>query len=144
MGVSRRIASTIRPMRAGSSRPFRDAGVDIFASTHTAFPRSGISPAFTAKGWSPTTVRRHAELFGRALRPRHAHLAPSSPARLFGVEVRGTHVEALPVRYDTERWIRRFLSAWPEGSPAHASYFTRIVAGPAFGLERAAPLRIAA
>ena len=124
---------------------FREAGVDIFASTHTCLPafRHSSHPhgdgvvANNGAAGMPNFAGEPYGLVTRISRER-------SPARLFGLEVRGTHVEAVPVRYDTERWIRRFLSAWPEGSPAHASYFTRMVCGPAFGLEQAAPLGIAA
>jgi hypothetical protein len=40
------------------------------------------------------------------------------------------HIEALPIAYDHAAFERDFLAAWPAGSPAHASYYRRIVAGP--------------
>jgi hypothetical protein len=52
---------------------------------------------------------------------------------------RGAHVEALELAYDHERWLARFLASWLEGSPAHASYYRRIVDGPRFTLGQAAP-----
>lgn len=124
---------------------FDDACVDLFASTHTCLPAfRHFSPmhgeGLVANNGAAGMPNFSGEPYGLVTRISRQ----PSPARLFGVEVRGTHVEALPVRYDKERWLRRFLAAWPEGSPAHASYFTRIVSGPAFGLEQAAPLRIAA
>jgi hypothetical protein len=124
---------------------FHEARVDIFASTHTCLPAfrhfshlhgEGVVANNGAAGMPNFAGERYGLVTRISREP--------SPARLFGMEVRGTHVEALPVRYDNERWTRRFLSAWPEGSPAHASYFPRIVSGPAFALEQAAPLRIAA
>jgi len=41
-------------------------------------------------------------------------------------------VEAVRLDYDHERWLARFLAAWPAGSPAHASYHRRMVEGPRF------------
>ena len=43
-----------------------------------------------------------------------------------GARIPGACVEVVPVEYDHERWVQRFLAAWPEDSPAHASYFERI------------------
>ena len=65
------------------------------------------------------------------------------PERLFGAEVAGVQVEALPLRFDRSRWLERFAAAWPEGSPAHASYYRRIAAGPRFTLAEAAPRQAA-
>jgi len=42
----------------------------------------------------------------------------------------GAHIGVIPLEYDHERWVKRFLAAWPEGSPAHASYYDRISQGP--------------
>ena len=58
-------------------------------------------------------------------------LAPSADA-IYGMAVRGAHVEAVPVRYDHARWVERFLASWPAGTPAHRSYFRRIAEGPRF------------
>jgi hypothetical protein len=41
-------------------------------------------------------------------------------------------VHAIPVRYDTTAWKRRFLEQWPPGSDAHLSYYARICEGPAY------------
>lgn len=56
---------------------------------------------------------------------------------LYGTTVAGTHVDALAVRYDPNAWERRFLASWPESSPAHQSYFSRITHGPKFTSELA-------
>jgi hypothetical protein len=42
------------------------------------------------------------------------------------------HVDAVPVHYDSARFERDFLAQWPAGSPAHHSYYRRIVGGPAY------------
>jgi hypothetical protein len=36
------------------------------------------------------------------------------------------------VRYEHDRWLRRFTRLWPEGSEAHVSYFSRIEGGVGF------------
>ena len=41
--------------------------------------------------------------------------------------------------YDQAAFVDRFLKRWPQGSPAHASYYKRITAGPDYRLEQAAP-----
>jgi hypothetical protein len=45
---------------------------------------------------------------------------------LYGTSLDGLRVDALPVRYDHERWRADFLRCWPPGSPAHDNYAARI------------------
>jgi len=49
------------------------------------------------------------------------------------------HVDTLAVRYAAAAWQARFLASWPEGSPAHRSYFRRIAQDPGFARTRALP-----
>jgi hypothetical protein len=56
-----------------------------------------------------------------------------------GARMAGAHIEVIPLQYDHERWVKRFLAAWPDGSPAHASYYDRISQGPRFTVAQAAP-----
>ena len=56
--------------------------------------------------------------------------ATPAPHALYGARVGAAYVEALAVHYDHARWTEAFLANWPEGSPAHASYFKRITEGP--------------
>ena len=49
---------------------------------------------------------------------------------LYGTRIGAAYVDAVAVDYDHARWIERFRASWPEGSPAHLSYFERIVEGP--------------
>jgi hypothetical protein len=44
--------------------------------------------------------------------------------------VAGVSVEIVPLEYDPDSWERRFMASWPAGSPAHDSYYRRIVEGP--------------
>jgi hypothetical protein len=49
----------------------------------------------------------------------------------------GLHIDALPVAYDRDAFLARFLARWPEGTPAHISYFERIEHGPDYAIGRA-------
>jgi len=62
--------------------------------------------------------------------------APHRP--LYGTHRDGVFIDALAVDYDHDAFLGRFVARWPEGSPAHASYFTRIVDGPDYSLAAAA------
>ena len=110
---------------------FADAKVDVFASTHTCLPafrdfRIGAVANNGAAGMPNFAGTRHGLLTRIGLR---AHGGGEA-----GLALRhaGVHIEALPVEYDHERWVERFLASWPRGTPAHASYFRRIVEGPRF------------
>ena len=61
---------------------------------------------------------------------------PASGA-LYGTQLDGVHVDAVPVRYDTAVWRERFLAQWPAGSAAYDSYYRRIVSGPRHRLRDA-------
>jgi hypothetical protein len=121
---------------------FRDARVDVFASTHTCLPafrqyQFAQGPRVIANNGAAGMPNFSATAFGLITR---IAMQPSR-ARLFGIAAAGVHVEALPLRFDTARWHERFLSSWPEGSPAHASYYARITRGPRFSIEQAEPRR---
>ena len=117
---------------------FRDARVDAFASTHTCLPAfrsfdGGVVANNGAAGMPNFTATHFGLLTRIGVRPS------ASPERLYGLEAAGAHVEALRIDYDAARWSERFLAAWPEGSPAHESYFRRIRSGARFTLAQAAP-----
>ncbi len=110
---------------------FRDARVDVFASTHTCLP------ALRAFDWGVVSnngaagMPNHAGTrFGLLTRiSRHAYRGFD---RVRGLERAGVHIDVLRIDYDHDGWERRFLASWPESSPAHASYYRRIVEGPRF------------
>ncbi|HET7403890.1 MAG TPA: hypothetical protein VFJ62_18980 [Usitatibacter sp.] len=124
---------------------FRDARVDVFASTHTCLPalrrfpvdgRDGVVANNGAAGMPNFAATR----FG--LLTRIAAVPFDGDAAVLRESVAGVHVEALRVEYDHERWLARFLASWTEGSAAHASYFGRLLRGPAYalpGLESGCP-----
>ncbi|MEP7029712.1 MAG: hypothetical protein ABI830_02130 [Pseudolabrys sp.] len=115
------------------------AKIDVFASTHTC---EAALRDFSLRSGRLTVVNN-----GAAGMPNFAdtqfgvitRIAPSpSPHRpLYGLERDGVHIDALGVAYDQPAFLNRFLTRWPQGSPAHASYFRRIADGPDYTLTRA-------
>jgi hypothetical protein len=104
---------------------FAAAKVDVFASTHTCEPalREFAAGAVANNGAAgmPNYPGRRTGLVTRiGMRPIAQDRAVE------GCERAGACVELVEVAYDHERWMRRFLGSWPEGSPAHSSYFGRI------------------
>jgi hypothetical protein len=55
----------------------------------------------------------------------------------YGGMIGGVHIDAIPVHYDAPTFQQAFLANWPEGSPAHHSYFHRIMHGPAYAAPHA-------
>ena len=119
---------------------FDKAGVDVFASSHTCLPamrsydcRGKWLIANNGAAGMPNFAGERCGLLTRI---------STHPARdaLYGTRVAGTFVDTIAVRYDAAAWQARFLASWPEGSPAHQSYFRRIAHGPGFARARALPL----
>jgi len=116
--------------------------VDVFASTHTCL---AALRTFALPGGRLTVINNGAAgmpnfsgtCFGLISR---IATRPSPHAPLYGTIRDGLFIDALPVTYDTEAFLDRFLKRWPAGSPAHASYFRRIVAGPDYPMAAARPL----
>lgn len=120
---------------------FRDAGVDVFASSHTCLPATrafafGHGRAVVANNGAAGMPNFAGEPFGLVTR---ISLRPAGNA-LYGERVAGAFVDTLAVRYDASAWQARFLANWPAGSPAHQSYFRRIAQGPRFTREKALPI----
>lgn len=121
---------------------FRDAKVDVFASTHTCvaalrrfdFDGAGGVVANNGAAGMPNFEGTRYGIVTRIATRRF-----EGPERLHGIEAGGAAVDALRLDYDHGRWTERFLASWPVGSAAHASYHRRIVEGPRATRERAAP-----
>jgi hypothetical protein len=118
-------------------RWFDEACVDIFACSHTCLPVLCELPGGRvvanngAAGMPNFRAARHGVVTRIGVTPARGVRA------LYAVRSGNTYIEALPVHYDTERFEREFLSNWPAGSPAHASYHERIVRGPNYEPLRA-------
>ena len=108
---------------------FDAAAADVFASSHTCvpvlqcFPGGGVLVNNGAAGMPNFAGER----YGLATR---IALSPSRES-LYGVRRGKLFIDAVPLRYDTAAWQRRFLELWPPASDAHASYYERIADGPA-------------
>lgn len=120
---------------------FRDARVDIFASSHTCLPATRAfdfnhGRGVVANNGAAGMPNFAGERFGLVTR---ISVHPAGDA-LYGTAAAGAHVDTLAVRYDAAAWRERFLANWPEGSAAHQSYFRRIAQGPRFARVRALPI----
>jgi len=113
---------------------FERAGVIAFASSHTCLPfvqefEVGGARRVLINNGAAGMPNFRATTYGVLTRVS-SRAAPHE--RLYGTAVRGVHFDALAIRYDQAKWVERFERNWPAGSPGHASYFKRVVAGPDF------------
>jgi hypothetical protein len=121
--------------RAGAGRAFDEAGVRVFASSHTCLPVLQELPGgrFIANNGAAGMPNFEGTTFGLATRISTF----ASGNALYGARAGALHVEAIALRYDAKRWEEAFLALWPAGSDAHASYHGRIVHGPQYRLDQA-------
>ncbi|MGH8675184.1 MAG: metallophosphoesterase family protein [Burkholderiales bacterium] len=115
---------------------FVQAHVRVFASSHTCLPvLQAIGEAAIVNNGAAGMPNFRGTRFGLAtrisVRPR--------PSALYAMRAGKLEVEARPIHYDHTAWCARFLASWPEGSDAHASYFSRILNGPNY--QQAVALR---
>ncbi len=121
--------------RAWIEAAFATARVDVFASSHTCLPALRRFD----RGWvinngaagMPNFRERHSGIVTRI------GVSPAPTPILYGAMVDGVRVDALALDYDGAAWEREFLANWPAESPAHVSYFRRVVAGPDYSLAQA-------
>lgn len=125
---------------------FTQSNVDLFASTHTCLPAmrafSLTDAGSDARGWVVNNGATGMPNFSGDLSGLCTRIAltPSPHQAVHEVEVAGTYVSLLPVRFDQARWQADFLQQWPESSAAWMSYWQRITQGPTFSPEQARPL----
>ena len=121
-------------------RYFRESGVRIFACTHTCLPH--------ARDYEVDGAKRLIINNGAAGMPNFANTTyglitrisaiPEIPGdSLYGIELAGLRVDAIPVPYDQPSWLQKFQNIWQPGSPAFENYSDRIVDGPDFTLREA-------
>lgn len=118
----------------------RTARVDVFASSHTCLPATRIfeidhGHGVIANNGAAGMPNFSGQRFGLVTR---ISVYPARD-RLYGVMAKDVHVDTVALRYDAAAWQARFLASWPEGSPAHRSYFHRIAHGPRYELAAALP-----
>ena len=119
---------------------FGQAGVDVFACTHTCLPvfqslRSGGALRWVCNNGAAGMPNFKGDSAG--LLTRIAVHPYTGAQRRFGVTHGGVFIDAVGIEVDAAAVQRRFVAQWPPGSDAHRSYFERISCGPAYGLEDA-------
>lgn len=119
----------------------RVSHIDVFASTHTGL--AALRDFRLAEG-RMTIVNNGAAGMPNFAGSRFGLITrigrtPSPHERLYGIVRDGIHIDAIPVRYDHDRFLQRFLARWPAGSAAHRSYLERILSGPSFQIAQAGP-----
>jgi hypothetical protein len=129
-----------------ANRPWLDdvrrrARIDVFASTHTCAAALRAfdlpqGPLAVINNGAAGMANFSGTQFGLVSR---IATTPSPHAPLYGTARDGVCMDALEVAFDTSAFLDRFLSRWPDGSPAHASYFRRIVQGPDHTVAAARP-----
>jgi hypothetical protein len=115
--------------------------IDLFASTHTCL---AALRDFRLRAGRLTVINNGAAgmpnfFGGRVGLVSRIAATPSPQPSLYGIVRDGIHIDAIPLLYDSEVFLRRFLARWPAGTAAHLSYFERITAGPDHTVARAAP-----
>lgn len=124
---------------------FREADVDVFASSHTCLPamhrlmvdnrpRAVINNG--AAGIPNFRNVRHGVMTRISTAPCPTDLSVIREWQ-WVVGGRSLHVAALPVFYDHSSWLMQFCRDWPGGSPAHRSYWLRMNDGPAYSIDDA-------
>jgi len=116
-------------------RAFSQAGVQIFASSHTCLPvlQRVAGEGLIANNGAAGMPNFRGTRYGMATR---ISVRPSKQTVYFQ-EQNDVHVEAVALDYDHDAWERCFLAQWPAGSEAHRSYYERITRGPGYGVDEA-------
>jgi hypothetical protein len=117
----------------------RRSRIDVFASTHTCLAalrdfelRSGrLTVINNGAAGMPNFTASTFGLVSRIATVRSPHRT------LYGLNRGGVHIDAIALHYDQRAFVERFLGRWPDGSPAHRSYFGRIANGPDHPMARA-------
>jgi hypothetical protein len=123
-------------LRGKRSRPWLDrirmrSGIDIFASSHTC---GAVLRAFDLPSGRMIVANNGAAGMGNGpgytagLLTRIA-LTPSPHPPRASRRSNGVFVDAIPIPFDAQAFLRLFDRIWPQGSPAAVSYRARIAGG---------------
>lgn len=114
---------------------FEQSGMDAFACSHTCLPvyqslkRHGRQqPGWVFNNGAAGMPNFQGDPAG--LLTRIAITPYPGGNRRVGVVHGPVHIDALAISPPASEVQQRFLAQWPPGSDAHASYFSRIAAGP--------------
>jgi len=120
---------------------FAQAGVDVFASTHTCLPvfqqvqRGPLArPSWVLNNGAAGMPNFKGDTAGLLTRIATRPLAGAR--RRVGVEQDGVYMDAVAIEVNSTLAQQYFLSQWPQGSDAYASYFSRISDGPDYGADQ--------
>lgn len=119
---------------------FRESDVAAFACTHTglAFARD-----FQVEGRGRLVINNGSAGMPnfrgdlRGLLTRISADARPPADSLYGITLERVRYDAIPIPYDTQAWLRRIRSNWPQGTSGFDSYNDRITRGPAYTLAQA-------
>ena len=120
---------------------FHRAEVGVFASTHTGLPYAQVvvddqRHRLVINNGAAGLPAFAGSTYGVMTRLSNDPEPPSDS--LYGATVGALRCDALPVRFDLERWTERFLAQWPPDSPGHRAYFRRLTGGTHLRLRQAA------
>ncbi len=126
----------------------KQANADVIASSHSCLPVLMEIAALDSAG-AGVVVNNGAAGMPNFAQTQYGVITrigarPSPHQALYGTQVNGTHIDALPVRYDHTGWLRQFAANWPAGSDAHTSYHGRILNGPAYRVDEAMRMTVPA
>jgi hypothetical protein len=108
------------------------SAVDIFASTHTCL---AALRDFDLPSGHLTVINNGSAGMANFAGTTHGLISriatlPCPHQTLYGTTRNGVHVDALTVDFNLDEFLARFDARWPQGSPAHTSYYQRITSGP--------------
>ena len=117
----------------------RLSSIDVFACTHTCLaalrdftlPSGRLTVANNGAAGMPNFTGTNVGLLTRI------STRPTPHDALYGMHRDGVFIDAIPVAYDAPAFLSRFLARWGDGTPAHVSYYRRIVAGPGYPVSHA-------
>jgi hypothetical protein len=117
--------------------------IDVFASTHTCM---AALRDFDLSDGRLTVINNGAAGMPNFSGTRFGVISriatlPSPHRPLYGTTRDGAFIDALAVPYAAAAFLDRFLARWPAGSPAHTSYFRRMIEGPDHTIASAQPVR---
>lgn len=137
----RRLAQCARDLGSAAvlHQAFESAQVEVFASSHTCQPAlwRDVMPTQTrvvvnnGAAGMPNFEGSQTGLITRI------GVEPSVHQPSYSTECGSVQVQALEVAYDRTAWMEDFLRQWPEGSPAHTSYYARMLGKTGFSAHQA-------
>lgn len=106
-----------------------------FASSHTCLPTFRQFAHGEARHFVINNGAAGMPNFGGTQYGLISRLSMHPPAEgmaQYGRQIGALYIDAIPVHCDHSAFTTQFLADWPIGSPAHVSYFKRIIDGPAY------------